>query len=158
MMNAKKTVNVRMILIRAVLCVLWVSIGIVIFVFFRGHTLLVDNRNIEEASIRAPDLITVYVNKEKGLEFFRGDRDRFTVSGSRHSIRVEFSDGRPPFETAFALPIRDDTYILSVPRMINGIDPFVEVFQMVPEPRAPEEEELPGEEEAFTTILSVPPP
>jgi hypothetical protein len=146
-MNAKKTVNVRQTLIRAVLCVLWISLGAVIFVVFRGHTLLVDNRNLEESAIRAPDLITVSVDVGKGVEFFRGDRDRFTVRGSAHRIRVEFSDGRPPFDAAFDLPLRGDTYILSVPRMINGLDPFVEVFHAAPEPRVPEEEELPGEEE-----------
>jgi hypothetical protein len=40
-------------------------------------------------------------------------------------------------------------YILSVPKLINGIEPFVEVFHTAREPRAPAEEELPGAEEPF---------
>jgi hypothetical protein len=146
-MIAGKTVNVRRLLIRALICVLWISLGLVIFIVCRGHTLLVDNRNIEEGAIRAPDLITVFIDKGKGVEFFRGDRDRFTLRGSNHRIRVEFTNGQPPFETAFTLPIRDDAYILSVPRMINSLEPFVELFHVTPESRAPEAEELPGEEE-----------
>jgi hypothetical protein len=120
--------GLRMAVIRAALIVLWIGIGVVLFIFSRGHALLVDNRNLQDEGIRAPDLVTVFVDNQNGLEFFRGDRDRFQVAGSNHRIYVEFSDGRPPVEKAFTLPIKDDMYILSVPRMISGIEPFVEVF------------------------------
>jgi hypothetical protein len=79
----------------------------------------------------------------------RGDRDRYSLAGTKHRIRIEFSDGAAPFEGAFRLPIRDDMYILSAPKMINGIEPFVEVFHTVRETRAPEEEELPVSDEPF---------
>ncbi|MDR2786206.1 MAG: hypothetical protein LBB83_09865, partial [Treponema sp.] len=130
--------------IRVVLVLLWIGLGALFFVVYRGHTLLVDNRNTEDG-LRAPDLITVSVDRGKGLEFFQGDRDRFAVTGARHRIRIEFSDGTPPFEQEFRLPIRDDMYILSVPRMLKDL-PFVEVFHTAPEPRLPEEDELPAEE------------
>jgi hypothetical protein len=29
----------------------------------------------------------------------------------------------------FTLPIKDDMYILSIPKMISGVEPFVEVFR-----------------------------
>ena len=128
---------------RAALILLWVGLGALLFVIYRGHTLLIDNRSTE--GLEAPDLITVSVDRGKGLEFFRGDRDRFPVTGARHRIRIDFSDGTPPFEGEFRLPIRDDMYILSIPKMLNGL-PFVEVFHTAPEPRVPEEEELPAEE------------
>ncbi|MDR2629608.1 MAG: hypothetical protein LBC60_01645 [Spirochaetaceae bacterium] len=130
--------------IRAILVLLWIGLGVLLFIVYRGHTLLVDNHNTPEG-LRAPDLITVSVDGGKGLEFFRGDRDRFAVTGARHRIRIEFSDGTPPFEQEFRLPIRDDMYILSVPKMLENL-PFVEVFHTAPEPRTPEEEELPSEE------------
>jgi hypothetical protein len=122
---------------------IWIGLGVIIFVNFRGHTLLVDNRDTDES--RAPDLITVSVDGGKALEFFRGDRDRFAVAGARHRIRIEFSGGRPAFEREFSLPIRDDMYLLSVPKMLEDL-PFVEVFHTAPEPRLPEEEELPSGE------------
>ncbi|MDR0761149.1 MAG: hypothetical protein LBF74_13745 [Treponema sp.] len=115
--------------IRAALIALWIGAGVILFIFSRGHALLVDNRNLQDQGIRAPDMITVFVDDLNGLEFFRGDRDRFQVAGSKHRISVEFSDGTPPFEGTFTLPIKDDMYILSIPKMISGIEPFVEVFR-----------------------------
>jgi hypothetical protein len=113
---------------------------------FRGHTLLIDNRDLEAEGLRAPDPVAVTVDSGEEMSFFRGDRDRFSVRGSNHRIKIEFSDGSPVFERRFTLPLKDDMYILSVPKMINGIEPYVEVFHTAPEPRRPEEEELPPEE------------
>ncbi|MDR0730809.1 MAG: hypothetical protein LBF63_04010 [Treponema sp.] len=127
----------------------WIGLGVVIFVNFRGHTLIVDNRNVEEAGLEAPDLITFTINGGKGLEFFRGDRDLFSMTGGSHRIRVAFSSGKPPFEGRFRLPVAENMYILSIPKMINGITPFVEPFHTEPE-RPTAEEELP---EAETEIL-----
>jgi hypothetical protein len=118
----------RLVFIRAALIALWIGIGVVLFIFNRGHALLVDNRNLQDEGIRAPGLVTVYVDNQNGLEFLRGDRDRFQVAGSNHRIYIEFDDGMPPLEKTFTLPIKDDMYILSIPKMISGIEPFVEVF------------------------------
>jgi hypothetical protein len=134
----------RRLIIRACLLTLWAALGAVLFVVYRGHTLLVDNRNVEDPAIRAPDLITLSIDQGRGIEFFRGDRDRFSLRGSEHRIRIEFSDGTPPFEGPFTLPLRDDMYLLSVPKMIRGVEPFIEVFRTAQEPRNFDEEELPG--------------
>jgi len=107
----------------------------------RGHTLLVDNRNVEAPSIRAPDLIKVTVDKRKPLEFFRGDRDIFELGGGSHRLYIEFSDGTPPFEKRFKLPLGPDMFILSIPKMINGIDPYYEVFFTQQESRSSDTEE-----------------
>ncbi|MDR1399769.1 MAG: hypothetical protein LBJ41_07605 [Treponema sp.] len=141
----------RRICIRAALVLLWIGLGVLLFIVYRGHTLLVDNRNIDGGP-RAPDLITISVDGGKCLEFFRGDRDRFAVTGSRHWIRIEFSDREPPFEQEFSLPIRDDMYLLSVPKMLNDLS-FVEIFHTAPEPRAPEEE-LPSGDTPFEELLA----
>ncbi|MDR0402404.1 MAG: hypothetical protein LBH35_02315 [Treponema sp.] len=128
----KKTV------IRAGLVLAWLLLGTLLFVTGRGHTLLIDNRDFE--NIEAADFVTVYVDRGAGVEYFRGDRDRLTLVGSKHRILIEFSDGSPPFEGNFTLPIRDDMYLLSVPKMVNGIEPFVEVFHIAPEPFDDEDE------------------
>jgi hypothetical protein len=142
-------VTQRRLIIRVFLAALWILLGAVLFILFRGHTLLVDNRNIQDLNIRAPDLINVSVNGGLPLEFLRGDRDIYRVSGSNHRIRIEFSDGTAPFEGAFRLPLKDDMYLLSVPKMIRGIEPYVEVFHTTPEPRNVEED-LPGEDDSFS--------
>ena len=130
----------RRLLIRLSLVVVWIGLGVLLFVLNRGHTLLVDNRNVESPGLRALDLISVSVNNGKALEFFRGDRDLFKVSGARHQIVVEFSDGTPTFKTSFALPLGPDMFLLSIPKMINGIEPYIEVFHTQPEQRNDEAE------------------
>jgi hypothetical protein len=136
----------RRLIFRGGLLVLWVALAAALFVVYRGHTLLVDNRDGENPASRAPDLITLWIDRERGLEFFRGDRDRFSLRGSNHWIRIEFSDGTPPFEGSFTLPLKDDMYLLSIPKMIQGEDPFIEVFRTAPEPRLSDEEDIPGED------------
>jgi hypothetical protein len=140
----------RRLVIRVILGLGWLLLGTALFIFNRGHGLLVDNHNLQDEGILAPDLITVSVDGSYPLEFFRGDRDRYSLGGSNHRIRIEFSDGTAPFEGTFTLPIKDDMYILSVPKLINGIEPSVEVFHTVRENRAQaEEEELPAADEPF---------
>ena len=125
----------RRLLIRLALVVIWIGLGVLLFVLNRGHSLLVDNRNVESPALRAPDLIQVTVNKNGPLEFFRGDREIYRVGGGQHRIYIEFSDGTPPFEKRFPLPLGPDMFILSIPKMINGIEPYIEVFQSQPESR-----------------------
>jgi hypothetical protein len=129
------------LLIRLVLVVVWIGLGVVLFVMNRGHTLLVDNRNVETPALRAPDLIKVTINNGKPLEFFRGDRDICELGGGSHRLYIEFSDGTPPFEKRFSLPLGPDVFILSIPKMINGIEPYYEVFFTRQESRSDEKEE-----------------
>lgn len=131
----------RKLVIRLSLVIIWVGLGILLFVLNRGHTLLVDNRNVDDLGLRAPDLIKVTVNRRKPLEFLRGSRDIFNVGGGRQRIYVEFSDGRPPFETRFKLPLGPDMFLLSIPKMIHGIEPYIEVFITQPETRNTGEEQ-----------------
>jgi hypothetical protein len=133
MLNAPKTK--RRLIIRAALVVVWICLGVVIFILNRGHTLLVDNRGIEAENLRAPDLIKVSVDRGKAFEFFRGDRDIFEVGGGGHVIRVEFSDGTPPLEKNFSLPLGPDMFLLSIPRMIRGDENYIEVFYTQQESR-----------------------
>jgi hypothetical protein len=134
-----KQIFTRRFLLRSLIVVLWIAAGIFIFVNFRGHTLLVDNHNTE--TLRAPDMIKIAVDNGKGLEFFRGDRDRFPVAGAKHRIKVEFSDGSQPVEKQITLPLAEDMYLLSIPKMIAGEEPFIEPFHVSVE-RQPNEEEI----------------
>jgi hypothetical protein len=137
----------KTLLIRGAIVVFWIALGTVLFISSRGHTLLIDNKDQESLALEASDLITVYVDGGWGVEYFRDDRDRITVAGTKHRIRIEFSDGTPPFDGKFSLPIKDDMYLLSVPKMVNGIEPFVEVFHVAPDPREAEEEDVPAPDE-----------
>ena len=129
-------VRQRRLIIRAALVVVWIGLGVLLFVLNRGHTLLLDNHNVTAPELRAPDLIKITVDKGKPLEFFRGDRDIFDVGGGRHRIRVEFSDGKAPFEKTFSLPLGPDMFLLSIPKMINNVELYIEVFHSQQEPAA----------------------
>ena len=136
----------RRLLIRLALVVVWIGLGILLFVLNRGHSLLVDNRNVENPGLRAPDLISVSVNNGKAFEFLRGDRDLLKVRGAKQQISIEFSDGTPAFKTSFFLPLGPDMFLLSIPKMINGIEPYIEVFHTQPERRNDDVEEPPPED------------
>jgi hypothetical protein len=140
-MSAKIDTKKRRLIIRLALVVVWIVLGVMLFVLSRGHTLLVDNRKVEAPAIRAPDLITVTVDRGRPLDFFRGDRDIFELGGGSHRIYIEFSDGTPPFEKRFKLPLMSDMFILSIPKMINGIEPYYEVFFTQQESRSDDIEE-----------------
>ncbi|MCL1910085.1 MAG: hypothetical protein FWG05_04020 [Kiritimatiellaeota bacterium] len=145
-MRIKTDTKKRRLIIRLTLIAVWIGLGVILFVTNRGHTLLVDNRNSEEPAIRAPDMIKVTVDKKGPLEFFRGDRDRFEVGGGTHRIYIEFGDGTPPFEKRFTLPLGPDMFILSIPKMINNIEPCFEVFHTRQESRSDETDDSLGVE------------
>jgi hypothetical protein len=120
----------RRIIIRTSLIVLWIGAIAAIFFLNRGHTVFVDNKAASDGTYEAVELMKVSLDGGKGLEFFPGDRDRFPVTGAKHRIRIEFMDGRPPLVKEFRLPLTTDLFLLSVPKMIAGIEPFVEPFHM----------------------------
>lgn len=137
--SRRDPINRRRLFIRLALTALWIGLGVLLFVMNRGHTLLIDNKDID--NLRASDLITVTLDKKKSVEFFRGDRDIFRVGGGRHRLRVEYADGTPPYENTFTLPLGPDMFLLSIPRMTNGAGNAIEVFHRQPESRNVEEEE-----------------
>ncbi len=133
------TLVLRRRITRGAFIVVYIVSAIFLFMFSRGHTLLVDNKSV--AGLPAVSMMTVKVDMGKAVEFLSGDRDRFTVVGSRHTIRIEFFDGRPPFIGEITLPLGPDQFLLSVPKLIAGIDPAWEVFVMVRENQSRTDEE-----------------
>jgi len=133
-------VNKRRFIIRFALAVLWIGLGALLFVKNRGHTVLLDNKSIEAPELRAPDMIRVKVDGKNEMELFRGDRELIKIAGSRHKIQIEFSDGSPFFSAQFSLPLGPDMFLLSIPKMLNNIEPYIEVFHTQQESRNVEEE------------------
>jgi len=131
----------RRLFIRGAIAVLWIALGVILFVMNRGHSLLLDNKSVEELSLEAPELVTVTVDKGKSIEFFRGDRDIVKVGGGKHRLTVEFTGGTPSFTKTFSLPLKGDMYLLSIPKMLAGMEPFYEPFvNTAPQSRDEEEE------------------
>jgi hypothetical protein len=126
--------------IRAAFVALWIGLGVFIFVGWRGHTLLIDNHDVAGLP-DAPDLIRISIDGGEGVEFFNGDRDRISLAGIKHKIRIDFSDGSAPFDGSFRLLLRADMYILSIPTLINKQSDAVEVFVQSVQPHISEPEE-----------------
>jgi hypothetical protein len=122
----------KKLLFRAALVVVYLGLGIFLFVVYRGHTLLVDNHNLENAP--APRLAVISIDGQKAVKYNSGDRDRVSLAGSRHTVRIEVP-GERVFEGEFTLPLKYDMYILYAPRLLSGIEPAVEVFHTVPDTR-----------------------
>ncbi|OHE68476.1 MAG: hypothetical protein A2Z99_11685 [Treponema sp. GWB1_62_6] len=129
------SVRLRRTLLRFALAALWISAAVFLFRTYRGHTVLVDNKGAPDGSYAADDLVVVSLDGGKGVEFLRGDRDRMPVVGSRHTISVK-TPGGATAESEFTLEFGVDVFMLSVPKMKAGIEPFVEPFvQLAPESR-----------------------
>ena len=136
----------RQMAIRGAVALLWIVLGVVIFIFNSGHQLLVDNHSVETLSLDAPDSLKMSINGGKKVEFFRNDRDIFKVGGGKHKITIEFSDGTPVFTTTFSLPLKGDMFLLSIPKMVNGIEPYFEIYVNNEIQSRKDEEPLPGSE------------
>ena len=132
--------NRRRLMIRLSLIISWIGFGILLFISNRGHTLIIDNK--DDDIIRASN-IKVTLDKGKSAVFSRGDRDLFNVSGGRHYLYIEYTDGTPPFETRFTLPLGPDMFLLSIPRITAGAENAIEVFHRQRESRNTETEDEP---------------
>ena len=137
------TVKFRRTMLRLALAALWIGLAVFLFRTYRGHTILVDNKEAAGGSFAADDLIVVSLDGGKGVEYLRGDRDRMPVTGTRHVIVVK-TPGGATVEKEFELDFGVDVFMLSVPKMKAGIEPFVEPFvQLVPESRTDPADEVP---------------
>ncbi len=121
--------KMKTIIGRTLLIVVYIVLIVVMFFTGRTHTLLVDNKNDPDGTAwRAVNGMEVTVGKEGPVEFMRGDRDKFTVKGQRQKIHIEFFDGTPPVTAVIHIPVGEDTMLLSVPKLLAGIEPYIEPF------------------------------
>jgi len=121
-------VRPRRMIVRAVLLVLYVALGIVVFVNGRTHTFLIDNKSSEDGSSAAFRRVTVYIDNHPPLDLYARDRELLMVRGQTHRIRIETQEGTERLEARFSVPFGDDMILLSVPRMAAGDDGFWEKF------------------------------
>lgn len=115
-------------IVRSALAVVYVAIVILMMVTGRSHTILIDNKGAADDSYQAVDGMEVQIDRQEALEYYPGDRDKALVKGQRHSIKVEvFADGSV-VEKPLRLPFGQDMILLSVPKMLAGIEPWMEPF------------------------------
>jgi hypothetical protein len=136
----------RRLFVRAALGVVYVlAIGMV-FVWGKGHTLILDNKDTDDGSVKALESVSISVDGQEGTDLSSGDRDMAKVRGQRHWVEITLNGQK--YRTWITLPLTEDTLLLSVPRLVAG-RPGIETF--VPKDVAPTADETTGNSNAFTS-------
>ena len=126
----------KKIVARSVLAVLYITLAIVMFLTGRTHTILIDNKGDEDGTYKAVKGMEVSVDKGEAVEFYKGDRDKFTVKSQMHTIHIEFFDGSDPIDLKVKIPVTQDYVLLSIPKYLAGIEPYMENFDIYASNRA----------------------
>ena len=125
-----KTVNKKIIIVRSVLVVVYVLLAVVMFVTGRSHTVLIDNKAAEDGSFKAINGMEVTINRLPSSEFMKGDRDKFVVKGQNVKIKVVSFDGQIEDTYKIKIPLAQDAVLISVPKLVNGLEGAVEPFKI----------------------------
>ena len=131
----------KKILARSILGLLYIVLAIVMFLTGRTHTILIDNKGDPNGLYKAVNGMEVSVDKGEAVEFYRGDRDKFTVKAQRHTINIEFFDGTEPVTFKVKVPVSQDYVLLSIPKYLAGIEPYMEEFDIYASNKAAAKEE-----------------
>ena len=80
-MNKPAPTAKRRWIIRSALVVVYIALAVILFVTGKGHTILVDNKDDPEGVYSALRGASVSIDRQKPMEFFPRDRDKFVVNG-----------------------------------------------------------------------------
>jgi hypothetical protein len=139
---AKKKIRVRRGIVRAILILVYVALMVLVFVMGKGHTILIDNKDSADGAYKAFEGIRVAVDSGADSEYASGDRDMAKVQGQIHRVTIDKQDGSAKIEKTIRLPLGADTVLLSLPKLVAGVEPYLEPFQT--KTAAPAEEEAPA--------------
>ena len=138
-------VRTRRLVIRLALVVVYFALIAVFFLIGKGHSILVDNKDVSE-EILGLDGVLVSIDGREALELYPDDRDRENVRAQTHRVRVEDFNGEVLAEKRFTLPLNKDMIVLSVPKLVAGIEPFLDDFVPLTALQANDEDDGSGEQ------------
>jgi len=118
----------KRLIIRSVLVLLYVSLLVLMLITGKRHTVLIDNKDDPNGLFGAINGMEVRIDSLESAEYYPGDRDKAVVKGQRHRIKVTLFDDEQVIEREFRIPLNQDMVLLSVPKMLSGIEPFIEPF------------------------------
>ena len=122
--TSKRKVPLRRTLVRAALILVYVGLMVLVFVLGKGHTLLVDNKDVAGTDLRAYSLVKITVDNLKPSEETKGDRDMFKIKGQRHKIVLEVPGDPNKIVRYVTIPMGSEIVLLSIPKLAAGQDPF----------------------------------
>lgn len=129
----------RKILVRLLLLVIYVGLGASMILTGKQHTILIDNKDAADGSYKAIDGMSVQIDNLEPAEYYAGDRDKAVVKGQNHKVLVEIFDGEKKVEKEITIPFGQSMVLLSIPKLVNGVEPYMEPFTI--------QEEAPAESE-----------
>lgn len=124
----------RRIAIRAGVLVLFVALGIFLFINGKGHDILIDNKTVTlgDTTYEAFASAMVSLDGRKAVEIQRRERLPETLVGGKHHIKVEVMNrgGKvvQTVEQSFALGLAR-TYLLNLPALVSGDAGWIQVFK-----------------------------
>jgi hypothetical protein len=137
----------RRLLVRCGLGVVYAALIAIVFNFGKGHTLIIDNQDAEDGSVKAIESLSVSVDGQEAIDLQGGDRDMAKVRGQGHV--VEITVGGQKTSTRIRVPLNEDMLLLSLPKLLAG-QPAVIPF--VPKDVAPPADDA-GNSNAFTSPM-----
>ncbi len=143
----KKT-SLRRLFIRLALVSVYVCLLLLTFVLGKGHSLIIDNRDLADGSLSADrNGSMVSIDGREATEIYPGDRIMELVKGQSHTVVIEDFSGQERVERRIRLPLGQDMLLVSIPKLVAGVEPAVEPFVVVYE--APPVDEYSGSDNSF---------
>jgi len=153
--SVDKKTSIRRLLIRLALVVVYAGLVMLTFVLGKGHSLIIDNKDLADGTLTAAmDGNMVSIDGREASEVYPGDRIMETVKGQTHTVAIEDMSGGNRIERTITLPLGEDMLLVSIPKLIAGVAPAVEVF--VPVNVAPPSESESESKNEFTSPDAVP--
>ena len=122
--TSKRKVPLRRTLVRAALILVYVGLMVLVFVLGKGHTLLVDNKDVAGTDLRAYSIVKITVDNLKPSEETKGDRDMFKIKGQKHRIVLEVPGDPNKIVRYITIPMGSEIVLISIPKLAAGQDPF----------------------------------
>lgn len=124
----------RRLLVRAVTLLLFVALGIFLFVNGKGHDILLDNKTVTvgEQNYEAFASARISLDGRKAVEIQRRERLPDMLVGKNHVIRMEvLNRGGQVIQTVeekFSLGL-ERTWLISLPLLASGDANWIQVFK-----------------------------
>ncbi len=151
-MNPKT--KTRRLLVRSVLVLVYAGLIGFVFVFGKGHTIILDNKDSDDGSVKAIESLTVVVDGQDPIDLQAGDRDMAKVRGQGHWVEITAKDSQK-VERRIKVPLGEEMLLLSLPKLLAGVQPAVIPF--VVQDVTPPADETSGNSNAFTSPDAVDP-
>ncbi len=147
----------RRLFVRGSLIAVYIFLMVLMVFIGRRHTILIDNKDAPDGSYSAINGMEVSIDRLESTEYYPGDRDKALVQGQRHTIKINIFDNNQTIEKTFTVPLWSDMMIISVPKLVAGIEPWIEPFTVAEQIEAAQESGPPAGEMSFQSLGSVAP-